>query len=112
MDIDSKDHLSDNQDMSSSEECTNKGTHILQKNITSNQSININKNDLDDLDSDVKNTIEEFVKKLNNNLINVSIPKQQRKALENQIEEMAKKIKDMHINKKTKNITSTDLVQS
>ncbi|HYZ96412.1 MAG TPA: tetratricopeptide repeat protein, partial [Nitrososphaeraceae archaeon] len=112
MDIDPKTHLSDSQDKSSSDDNTDKGTHIHQKNIATNEVININKNDLDDLDSNFKNTIEEFIEKLNNNLINVSIPKEQRKALENQIEEMARKIKEIPINKKTQNTISTDSIQS
>jgi tetratricopeptide (TPR) repeat protein len=103
--------LSDNQDKYGKDNA-NKDTHIHQKNITTNEGININKNYLDDLDSNFKNTIEEFIKKLNSNLIDVSIPQEQRKALENQIEEIARKIKEIPINKKTQNDIPTDLLQS
>jgi tetratricopeptide (TPR) repeat protein len=111
MDIGPKTHLSDNQDKYGKDNA-NKDTHIHQKNITTNEGININKNYLDDLDSNFKNTIEEFIKKLNSNLIDVSIPQEQRKALENQIEEIARKIKEIPINKKTQNDIPTDLLQS
>ncbi len=62
MDIDSKIPLSDNQDKSNKDN-TDKGTDINQKNLTINEGINMDKIDLDVLDSKFKNSIEEFIKK-------------------------------------------------
>ncbi len=111
MDIDSKIPLSDNQDKSNKDN-TNKGTDTNQKNLTINEGINMDKIDLDILDSRFKNSIEEFIKKLNSNLIDVSISTEQKKAIEDQIEGMARRLKEIPINKMIQNDLSTDSVQS
>ncbi|MBA3978132.1 MAG: tetratricopeptide repeat protein [Nitrosopumilus sp.] len=111
MDIDSKIPLSDNQDKSNKDN-TDKGTDINQKNLTINEGINMDKIDLDVLDSKFKNSIEEFIKKLNSQLIDVSISTEQKKALEDQIEGMARRLKEIPINKMIQNDLSTDSVQS
>jgi tetratricopeptide (TPR) repeat protein len=74
--------------------------------------ISINKNYLEDLDPALKSSIEEFIKTLNGRLIDVSIPKEQKKALESQIEGITAKIKDMPINKKPQNNLAVDSVKS
>jgi tetratricopeptide (TPR) repeat protein len=103
--------LSDNQDKSNKDN-TNKGTDINQKNLTINEGINMDKIDLDVLDSKFKNSIEEFIKKLNSNLIDTSISTEQKKAIEDQIEGMARRLKEIPINKMIQNDLSVDSVQS
>jgi tetratricopeptide (TPR) repeat protein len=72
----------------------------------------MDKIDLDVLDSKFKNSIEEFIKKLNSNLIDVSISTEQKKAIEDQIEGMARRLKEIPINKMIQNDLSVDSVQS
>src|SRR5918993_1013444 len=106
MDIDSKIPLSDNQDKSNKDN-TNKDADISQKNLTINEGINMDKIGLDVLDSKFKNSIEEFIKKLNSHLIDVSISTEQKKALEDQIEGMARRLKEIPINKMIQNDLTT-----
>jgi tetratricopeptide (TPR) repeat protein len=72
----------------------------------------MDKIDLDALDSKFKNSIEEFIKKLNSHLIDVSISIEQKKALEDQIEGMAKRIKEIPINKMIEKEILSDSMQS
>jgi tetratricopeptide (TPR) repeat protein len=75
------------------------------------ENININKNYLEDLDPRIKDSFEEFIKTLNGHLTAISIPKEQKKALENQIEGIARKIKDIPITKKLQNDPSADSIE-
>ena len=112
MDINHQVHLSDNQDKSGEHDIDNDiHKDINQSDYPMDENININKNYLEDLDPKIKDSFEEFIKTLNGHLTAISLPKEQKKALENQIEGIARKIKDIPITKKLQNDPSADSIE-
>ncbi len=112
MDINHQIHLSDNQDKSGEHDINNDiHKDINQSDYPMDENININKNYLEDLDPKIKDSFEEFIKTLNGHLTAITLPKEQKKALENQIEGIARKIKDIPITKKLQNDPSADSIE-
>ena len=106
--IDNRVHLVDNQDNLSGD-ISNKNTDNNKKNSAIKDSININKDHLHNLDPNIRNSIEEFIKNLNGHLKDIQITKEQKKSIEKQIEEIAKEIPSY---KKIQNDFSEDSVKS
>src|SRR5919112_1651609 len=111
MDIDRQVHLPDNQDKSGNNVNDDNYKDVILRDNPMNGGISINQNYLEDLDPALKSSIEEFIQTLNGHLIDISIPQEQKKALENQIEGITVKIKDTPINKKIQNDLPTDSVK-
>ncbi|HYP42420.1 MAG TPA: tetratricopeptide repeat protein, partial [Candidatus Nitrosocosmicus sp.] len=112
MDIGHPVHLPDNQDKSGDDLNNDSYKDFNSRDNPMDGGISINKNYLEDLDPAVKSSIEEFVKTLNGHLTNISLPKEQKKALESHIEGITVKIKDIPINKKPQNDLPLDHVKS
>ena len=112
MDIDHPVHLPDNQDKSGDDINNDNYKDFNLRDNSMDGGISINKNYLEDLDPALKSSIEEFIKTLNGHLIDIFLPKEQKKALENQIEGITVKIKDIPINKKLQDDLPIDLVKS
>ena len=112
MDIDHPVHLPDNQDKSGDDVNNDNYKDFNLSDNPMDGGISINKNHLEDLDPALKSSIEEFIKTLNGHLIEISLPKEQKKALESQIEGITAKIKDIPINKKLQNDLPIDSVKS
>src|SRR5919112_2145152 len=112
MDMDHKIHLSDNPNEFKEDNVNNYvDTDADPNTISVNNSINISNIYLKDLDPKFKNSIEEFIKTLNGHLVHFSFTEGQKKALESQIEEIARKIRDIPYNIKIQNEFSTDSVK-
>ncbi len=69
--------------------------NIIGKNITIGGSININKNILDNTDPQFKNSIEEFEKIINEKLKGIPVPEDSKKSLQENVEKLAKEVKDV-----------------
>jgi tetratricopeptide (TPR) repeat protein len=90
----------------------NKNEDLNLIDITTKEIININKNYLDDLEPTFKNSLEGFIKLLNDQLNNVQISFDQKKLLEKQIEGIVREVKNISIYKKVPNNVSTDSTKS
>ena len=112
MDIDHPVHLPDNQDKFGDDINNDNYKDFNLRDNPMDGGISINKNYLEDLDPAIKSSIEEFIKTLNGHLIDISLPKEQKKALESQIEGITVKIRDIPINKKLQNDLPVDSVKS
>src|SRR3989337_933397 len=112
MDIDRPVHLPDNQDKTGDDLNYDNYNDFNLRDSPMDGGISINKNYLEDLDPALKSSIEEFIKTLNGHLIDISLPKEQKKALESHIEGITVKIKDIPINKKPQNDLLLDQVRS
>lgn len=112
MDIDHPIHLPDNQDISGDDLNNDNYKDFNSRDNSMDGGISINKNYLEDLDPALKSSIEEFIKTLNGHLIDISLPKEQKKALESHIEGITVKIKDIPNNKKPQNDLPLDPVKS
>ncbi len=80
--------------------------------ITIKEIITINKNYLDDLEPSFKNSIEDFIKVLNNHLNDVQVSNDQKKLLEKQIEGLALEIINIPAYKKIQNDILSSSTQS
>ncbi len=69
--------------------------NIIGKNISIGGSINVNKNILDNTDPQFKNSIEEFEKIINEKLKDVPVPEGSKKSLQENIEKLAKEVKNV-----------------
>ena len=69
--------------------------NIIGKNITIGGSININKSILNNTDPQFKNSIEEFEKIINEKLKDIPVPEDSKKALQENVEKLAKEVKDV-----------------
>ena len=109
--IDNRVHLADNQDNLSAG-ISNKNADSIKKNSIIKDSININKDHLYNLDPNIRNSIEVFIKNLNGHLNDIPVTKEQKRSIEKQIEEIAKEIKEIPSYKKIQNDHSKDSAKS
>ena len=105
--IDNRVHLADNQDNLSAG-ISNKNADSIKKNSIIKDSININKDHLYDLDPNIRNSIEDFIKNLNGHLNDIPLTKEQKRSIEKQIEEIAKEIKEIPSYKEIQHDLSKD----
>ena len=72
--------------------------NIIGKNITIGGSIDINKNDLYNIDSQFKNSVEDFEKLINKKLKDVFVPEGSKKYMQENVEKLTKEVKDVNPN--------------
>jgi uncharacterized protein (UPF0147 family) len=86
--------------------------NIIGKKITIGGSININKNILDDTDPQFKNSIDEFEKIINEKLKDITVPQDSKKALQENVEKLAKEVKDVKPDQVIKDEDKVDSIKS
>jgi hypothetical protein len=86
--------------------------NIIGKKITIGGSININKNILDDTDPKFKNSIDEFEKIINEKLKDITVPQDSKKTLQENVEKLAKEVKDVKPDQVIKDEDKVDSIKS
>jgi hypothetical protein len=86
--------------------------NIIGKNITIGGTIDINKNDLFNIDSQFKNSIEDFEKLINEKLKDFFVLEDSKKYLQENVEKLAKEVKDVNPNQILKDENKVDSIRS
>jgi len=86
--------------------------NIIGKNITIGGSININKNVLNNIDPQFKNSIEEFEKMINEKFKDTSVPEDSKKHLQENVEKLAQEVKNVKPDSALQNEEKIDSIKS
>ena len=86
--------------------------NIIGKNITIGGDININKNILNCIDPQFKNSIEEFEKLINENFKVIPVPQDGKNYLQENVEKLAQEVKDVNPDQTLQNEDKVDSIKS